>query len=172
MGTCSPCGISAIERISSVMRKAVGPIRVHTHLSQSGPSWVTHSVWIKMRKGLQFKKQQKLLINKNVPSHKNNVKSSYTLHLLSGHNERRARCNAVGTFWDGAWERTVAGLQRTGDLGLKEVFLEGSRVRSNWMVGLVFSIFFFKSVKPGHLTPEGLYSLKMVFFSQRLQCAQ
>lgn len=46
-------GISAIEETSSVMRKAVGPMRFHAHFSHSGPPCDTLSVWTKERERLR-----------------------------------------------------------------------------------------------------------------------
>lgn len=119
-------GISAIDSTSSVMRKAVGPMRVHTHLSHNGPPADTPSVWTKTNAARQWQKLCCAIYDKDI-SIRISVRvliCSYTFHLLFAHDESRAGRDAVGTVLDGARERLARLHQGAGHLRLQEVFLE------------------------------------------------
>lgn len=137
-----------MESTSSVMRKAVGPMRVHTHLSHSGPPSHIPSVWERTQRGrFRFKassiKQKKRWNTQNVSKQRSirryeqtvliychqGLKYSYAFHLSFAHDEGRAWPNAVGTVGDGARERLARLHQGSGHLRLQEVLLDTTWVR-------------------------------------------
>lgn len=114
--TSSRWGMAAMECTSSVMRNAVGPARVHTQRSHSGPPSDTPSA---CKRGREQQPSQTCSRWPNAPR----GRESYAFHPPLAHDERRAGRQAVGTVGDAARQRLALPGRRGRHAGLQQVFL-------------------------------------------------